>query len=142
MTSPLRDYTLELLLDYDGYIHVLEEGYVMKFVFRRCQPSNARPGGIEYSLTLHDPDGNRILGFDNVHSVPTTRRGRHRMQSMSVRADHWHRDSEDPGRVYLFVDSATLLKRYCEETARVLEERGVTFSGFGDAIPYNKEKHK
>lgn len=37
--------------------------------WKSCQvaASSERPHGIKYSLTLHAPDGTRLLGFDNAH---------------------------------------------------------------------------
>lgn len=32
--------------------------------------STGRPQGIKYAFTLHDHDGTRLLGFDNVHGIP------------------------------------------------------------------------
>src|SRR5580700_11015388 len=31
--------------------------------------SPERPHGLDYSLTLHGPDGERLVGFDNAHPV-------------------------------------------------------------------------
>ena len=28
-----------------------------------------RPHGLNYSLTLHDDEGERLLGFDNAHAI-------------------------------------------------------------------------
>jgi hypothetical protein len=64
------EYALELLLAYDGRIHYLVSGNFLKFDVRVVEKSEQVPHGIAYSLTLHDPDGTRILGFDNAHAVP------------------------------------------------------------------------
>src|SRR5258708_25096147 len=63
------DYGLEFLLAFDGRIHQLEEGYRIKFEIRRTKAGEARPHGLSYSFTLHAPDGTRLIGFDNAHSV-------------------------------------------------------------------------
>jgi len=35
----------------------------------RVPSSREKPHGIDYSLTLHGPDGERLVGFDNAHPV-------------------------------------------------------------------------
>jgi hypothetical protein len=32
-----------------------------------------RRHGLRYSLTLHGPGGDRLVGFDNAHSVPASK---------------------------------------------------------------------
>ena len=39
------------------------------FEIRRGEATETRPHGLYYSLTLHDPEGQRLIGFDNAHSV-------------------------------------------------------------------------
>ena len=70
-------------------------------------------------MTLHAPDGTRLLGFDNAHRVRASR-GR------SLVADHWHRTEDDEGRPYAFKDADTLLADFFGEVRRILGERGVS----------------
>lgn len=70
MNHEQPEHTLEFLLDFDGRVHWLESGHSIKFEIRRVEPTPERPHGLRYSLTLHDPEGNRLVGFDNAHSVP------------------------------------------------------------------------
>ena len=121
---PRRDpeYALEFLLAFDGYIHHLEEGYRIQFDIRRVEASAARPHGLSYSLTLHAPDGTRLIGFDNAHVVPPTGS---RFKRSPEASDHWHRTEDDPGRPYMFRDSDTLLQDFFREVRRVLAERGI-----------------
>lgn len=65
-----HDHTLEFLLDLDGEIIVLSEGYWVKFEAKRVRESGNRPQGIKYSLTLHNDKGERVIGFDNAHKIP------------------------------------------------------------------------
>jgi len=65
-----EDSGLEYLLSYDGRVHIFERGYWLKFEFRRVPKTNERPHGLDYSMTLHGPDGTRLLGYDNAHQVP------------------------------------------------------------------------
>ena len=58
-----------------------EAGHWVKFVVVRTEVTPQRPHGLRCSLTLHAPDGERLVGFDNAHPVrerrgPGTRRGR------------------------------------------------------------------
>src|SRR5436853_249034 len=80
--------------------------------------------GIAYSLTLHDPDGDRILGFDNAH--PVAHSGG-RFVKTPEEADHWHRTATDGGRPYRFVSVERLLEDFFTEVERTLEELSVPF---------------
>jgi len=62
-----EDTSLETLLDLDGEVFPMENGYWTKFEACRITPTLQIPHGIKYSLTLHDRNNNRILGFDNAH---------------------------------------------------------------------------
>ena len=110
-----RDPTLDVLLDLDGQVLVVdpEGGHWVRFVVRRVSPE--KPHGIDYSLTLHGPDGERLVGFDNAHPAARQRRGeaqdhRHRLRSI---------------RPYEYRDAATLLADFWEAVDAVLRERGV-----------------
>jgi len=54
-----RDTFLDALLDLDGQVLVIDpEGrHWVRFAARRVPASEARPHGLDYSLTLHGPDG-------------------------------------------------------------------------------------
>jgi hypothetical protein len=77
--------------------------------------SPEKPHGIDYSITLHGPDGERLVGFDNAH--PTGRQKRGEPQ------DHRHRLCTI--KVYEYRDAATLLADFWEVVDAVLRERGV-----------------
>ena len=79
-----------------------------------------RPHGLRYSLTLHGPDGSRLVGFDNAHAVRESQgRGG---KSRGLR-DHKHR--METVRPYRFNDAATLLEDFWAEVDGVLREKGV-----------------
>ena len=87
----------------------------MKFVVTRVLASPEKPHGIDYSLTLHGPDGERLVGFDNAHPVVAQERGgpqdhRHRLRTI---------------RPYEYSDAATLLADFWSMVDVVLRERGV-----------------
>ena len=92
----------------------------MKFIAVRTEVTLERPHGLSYSLTLHTPDGERLLGFDNAHPVrerrgPGTRRRRE--------SDHRHR-LRTVG-AYEYRDAATLVEDFWKEVDAVLRERGL-----------------
>jgi len=73
--------------------------YWMRFVVTQVPVSSEKPHGLDYSLTLHGPGGERVVGFDNAHPVGRQRRGDPR--------DHRHRLRAV--RPYEYRDAATLL---------------------------------
>ena len=121
------DYGLENLLNYDGRRHHLTGGYWLKFEFKRVEKTSNRPHGLDYSMTLHAPNGKRILGFDNAHQVAA--KGS-RYKTSPVEYDHWHRTEKDPGRPYPYSDAETLLEDFFAEVERILTDRGIS----GDVI--------
>ena len=118
-----REHTLDFLLDFDGRVHRYEDGCYAKFEIRRIAQTPERPHGLRYSFTLHDPDGVRLLGFDNTHKVS---RPGSRFGPRPEIADHWHRTKEDEGRPYEYEGAETLIEDFFNEIARVLVERGVS----------------
>ena len=116
MTEP-RDPTLDVLLDLDGQVLVVdpEDGHWVRFVVTRVPISPEKPHGIDYTLTLHGPHGERLVGFDNAH--PDGRRKRGEPQ------DHHHRLRTI--RAYEYRDAATLLAEFWSTVDAVLRERGV-----------------
>lgn len=121
MESPPED-ELAYLLDFDGAIYLFEEGYWVKIEVKRTAPTPQRPHGLSYSLTLHDPEGTRLLGFDNAHAPP--RGGRYKAKP--VAHDHWHRAEKDKGRPYEFRSALQLVQDFLDEVERILGERGVS----------------
>ena len=120
MTAPDRDPGLDTLLDLHGQTLFVDElGHWVKFVAVQTEVTPERPHGLSYSLTLHAPDGARLVGFDNAHPVserrgPGTRRRRE--------SDHRHRLRRIGP--YEYKDVATLLEDFWVEVDGVLRERG------------------
>lgn len=85
----IQDETLETLLDLDGLTFILENGYLTKFVVRRVKPTQQIPHGVRYSLTLHDRNNARILGFDNAHAVKPPKRKKYGARRITW--DHKHK---------------------------------------------------
>jgi hypothetical protein len=130
MDENASEHTLEFLLAFDGRTHWYEGGYRVRFEIRRVRKTAARPHGLRYSFTLHDPDGVRLIGFDNAHTVRP--RGS-RFNRGSDAADHWHRSESDQGRPYQFTDAATLIEDFMNEVERVLAERGIPVNVVADS---------
>jgi hypothetical protein len=116
------DPAADVLLDLDGQVFVVDSKgeYVVRFSVRRVDRTPERPHGLKYSLTLHGPDGSRLVGFDNAHTV----RKSHGPGGKSPTAyDHKHKT--DAIRPYRFRDAGTLLEDFWAEVDRVLKEKGV-----------------
>lgn len=120
MTAPTTDYGLEFLLAFHGRIHHLESGYWIKFEIKRVRPSRRRPHGLSFSFTLHDPEGKRLIGFDNAYAAGRSGFG----QPQTPATDHWHRTATDLGRPYEFKDAATLIDDFFDAVDGLLREHG------------------
>ena len=124
MTQKDAEDTLEFLLAFNGRVHRYAGGYWLKFEITKVKASEERPHGLDYSFTLHGPDNQRLIGFDNAHAVPAKgSRFKKRPKAM----DHWHRTGTDEGRPYDFKDAATLIDDFFDEVERVLKEYGIPF---------------
>jgi Family of unknown function (DUF6516) len=101
-----RDPTLDTLLDLDGQVFVVdpEGGHWVSFVVTEVPVSPEKPDGIDYSLTLHGPDGERLVGFDNAHPEGKQKRGGPQ--------DHSHRLKTI--KPYEYQDAAALLAAFWE----------------------------
>lgn len=120
MTRPYRDPGLDTLLELHGEtLFVDDAGHWVKFVAVRAEPTPERPHGLSYSLTLHAPDGARLVGFDNAHPV-RERRG----LGVRRRTEQDHRHRLGTVRPYEYEDAATLLEDFWKEVDRVLRTRG------------------
>lgn len=97
--------SLETLLDLDGEIFMMDAGYWVKFEAKRVVLSPAIPHGVRYSLTLHDRNNVRVVGFDNAHAIKS--KGRKRFSGRKVTWDHKHHmDKVEP---YEFESASQLL---------------------------------
>ena len=116
-----RDTGLDTLLDLDGSIIDQGDGYWINIRVRLLEhPSEERPHGISYSLTLHDPSNRRILGFDNAHAVKRT--GGKKYSGRRLEYDHRHRGLRDKGVPYEFVNAYQLLEDFFNNVDKILKE--------------------
>ena len=117
------EHTLEWLLDYDGRRHYCATGHFLKFEIRLVERSGQVPHGIAYAFTFHDPEGVRLIGFDNAHPVPHTG-GRY--VKAKAAADHWHRTVDDEGRPYTFVSVEQLLEDFFNEVEKICAAQDIS----------------
>ncbi len=112
-----RDPSLDTLLDLDGQVLVVDPAgqHWVRFTVTRVPHNTAKPHGLDYSLTLHGPDGERLMGFDNAHPVGDRTR--------NDAYDHRHRAASVAP--YDYHDAATLLRDFWAEVDTVLKNKGV-----------------
>ena len=120
----LPEQTILTLAGYDGLIYTLTCGYWLKFEVLAVDVSDVVPHGVRYSFTMHRPDGERVLGFDNAHVVP---HAGSRFIAPPVESDHWHRAETDEGRPYLFVSADQLIADFFEAVVAKLTALGQSF---------------
>src|SRR6202451_2907104 len=112
-----HDAALDALLDLDGLTFIVDPkgGYWVRFVVTQVPPTPEKPHGLDYSLTLHGKNGERLVGFDNAHPVAKQKRGDPQ--------DHRHRIRTV--KPYEYRDAGALLADFWTEVDAVLKERGV-----------------
>jgi hypothetical protein len=86
-----EDNSLETLLLLHGEIFPMSNGYWTKIEAFRVEPNKNIPHGIRYSLTLHDQNNTRILGFDNAHAFKPKRK---KYGSQKITWDHKHQTNK------------------------------------------------
>jgi hypothetical protein len=111
-----HDPALDTRLDLNGITLVVdpEGGCWVRFAVTQVPPTPDKPHGLDYSLTLHGRNGERLAGFDNAHPVEKQKRGGPQ--------DHRHRIRTV--RPYEYSDAATLLADFWAEVDAVLKEKG------------------
>jgi len=113
-----RDSALDTLLDLDGITLIVEPdgGHWVRFVVTQIPPTPEKPHSLDYSLTLHGPNGERLVGFDNAHPAGKQKRGNPQ--------DHRHHIRTV--KPYEYCDAATLLADFWREVDIVLKERRIS----------------
>lgn len=115
-----EDWGLKTLLDLHGQIIDQEGGYWVKIEVWAVPVSRDIPHGVRYSLTLHEPYGRRILGYDNAHAVKPPKRFKY--SGIRLPYDHKHRHPSDKGVPYEFKDAQQLLSDFFEEVDLIMEK--------------------
>ncbi len=106
----MNDGGLETLLAMDGSIVDQDDGYWFEIHAWAVEPSSDIPHGIRYSLTLHNPYGTRLMGYDNAHAVKLSKK--FKFAGHRLPYDHRHRHAGDKGILYEFVDAYQLLSDF------------------------------
>ena len=114
------DIGLEVLLELDSEIFPMDNSYWTKIEAKVVVANEHIPHGIKYSLTLHDQNNVRILGYDNAHGIKPKRK---KYGAKRVVWDHRHeRKIVEP---YEFESAAQLLEDFWNDVEKILiEERG------------------
>lgn len=115
-----EDAGIATLIDLHDQIIDQGNGYWIKIEAWRVESTLFIPHGVRYSLTLHEPYGGRILGYDNAHAVKPP--GKFRYAGMRLPHDHRHRHVSDKGVPYAFRDAHQLLSDFFTEVDHVLQE--------------------
>ena len=114
------DYILDLHRQKIGY----DNGYWVSIRAVRIDPDEHRPDGLQYSLTLHDENGDRILGYDNSHAVDVTS-GPARKSKRTSRSDHIDRRGKR-SLPYTFTTPFKLLEDFFAEVDAILKGMGAS----------------
>lgn len=114
------DLGLETLLDLNDSIIDQGNGYWIKIEAWRVDATNDISHGIRYTLTLHEPYGKRILGYDNAHAVKVPKKFKYAGRRLPF--DHKHRHASDKGVPYGFESAYQLLEDFFKDVDRVLQE--------------------
>lgn len=109
------DLELEILLELDGEVFPMDNGYWTKFEVHKVTASREIPHGIKYSLTLHNRQNQRVLGFDNAHGVKIKK---YRYAAKKVTWDHKHLESQVFD--YEFESAGQLVADFWQEVDKVL----------------------
>ena len=113
-----QDAELQTLLDLNGIIYPLENGYWVKFNAKKVKPTPQIPHGISYSLTLHDRNNTRVFGYDNAHSVRRKLKGRKKYTARKISWDHKHH--QDTVTEYDFESASQLINDFWKNVDRVV----------------------
>lgn len=111
-----NDVGLEVLLDLNGLSFRLDKGYWVKFEAWLVKPSLQIPHGVRYSLTLHDRNNARVIGFDNAHDCQPSRRKKY--GGRRVVWDHYHQP-EGTAVPYEFDSAAQLVENFWNEVEKI-----------------------
>jgi hypothetical protein len=116
----MDDGGLDTLLAMDGSIVDQGNGYWFEIRAWAVTPTTDIPHGVRYALTLHNPYGTRLLGYDNAHAVKPPKK--FKFAGVRLPYDHKHRHASDKGVPYEFVSAYQLLADFFVEVDAVLEK--------------------
>lgn len=110
--------SLDTLLDLDGEIFPMDNGYWVKFNARTINPDQHAPHGIRYFMSLHARCNTRVVGFDNAHAVKTNKK-----KGFAGRIVTWdHKHHMDKVEPYNFKTAGQLLEDFWSAVDGYLKE--------------------
>jgi len=118
MPDDIKNAELTTLLDLNGQSYWIKN-YWVKLEAHQVTKSGHRPHGIKYSLTLHDRNNTRILGFDNAHAIKKRGRRPKKYTGRIVTWDHVHKKNKVER--YLFTSASQLLKDFWYTANRIID---------------------
>ena len=95
----------------------MENGYWTKIEAYQVAPSDEIPHGIKYSLTLHDRNNRRVIGFDNAHGIKPSRK---KYGARKVTWDHKHQ--MEKVLPYEFESAAQLVENFWKAAEEYMGE--------------------
>ncbi len=109
------DHGLEVLLDLDGEVFMMDDKHWVKLECHLVEKNKHIPHGIKYSLTLHDKNNVRILGYDNAHNSAK----RKKFTAKRFAWDHKHK--KERVKAYDFNTADQLLIDFWKDVNAILE---------------------
>ena len=111
-----EDKTFDTLLHLDGEVFPMDNGYWTKFEVKCVELNRNIPHGIKYSITLHDRNNKRVIGFDNAHAYKPKKK---KYGARKITWDHKHHKE----RIFLYeYESASqLLEDFWAEVEKILK---------------------
>ena len=111
----LNDPGLTALLDLDGEIFPMVNGFWTKIEAKMVTQSDGISHGVRYSLTLHNSSNLRVLGYDNAHRFKTGRKG---FGTKVTAWDHIHEGNKV--KRYKFESAGQLLEDFWNDVQRII----------------------
>jgi len=109
---------LETLLQLNGEVFPMDNGYWVKFKIHITPKNIHIPHGIKYSLTLHDKYNRRIIGYDNAHGIKPPKR-----KKFSGARQIWdHKHKETKLYPYEFESAYQLMEDFWNDVNNIIIE--------------------
>lgn len=112
------DAELLTLLNLDSQSFWYHGKYWVKFDAIIVEKDLYRPHGIKYSITLHDRNNTRILGFDNAHRIRQRGRRPKKYSGRIITWDHVHK--QEKIERYLFTSASQLLQDFWNAVNKII----------------------
>jgi hypothetical protein len=114
-----EDAELLTLLDLNACSFWCDNGYWVKLEACKVDKDKFRPHGINYSLTLHDRNNTRVLGFDNAHAISKKGRRPKKYTGRIITWDHVHKHEKIER--YLFSSASQLLDDFWKAVNEIVK---------------------